>query len=33
MAKNNKPKRQFYVYTQLVDNEKEILVSVKKLDE
>lgn len=30
---NNKPKRQFYVYTQLVDNEKEILVSIKKLDE
>ena len=34
MAKNNnKPKRQFYIYTQVIDNEKEILVSVKKLDE
>lgn len=33
MVKNNKPKRQFYIYTQVVNNEKEILVSIKKLDE
>lgn len=33
MDKNNKPKKQFYIYTQVVDNEKEILVSIKKLNE
>lgn len=33
MVKNNKPKRQFYIYTQVINNEKEILVSIKKLDE
>ena len=32
MNKNNKSKKQFYIYTQVVDNEKEILVSVKELD-
>lgn len=30
---NNKLKRQFYIYTQVIDNEKEILVSIKKLNE
>lgn len=30
---NNRPKKQFHIYTQVVDNEKEVLVSLKKLDE
>lgn len=33
MNKNSKSKKQFHIYTQVVDNEKEILVSVKNLDE
>ena len=33
MNKNNKSKKQFHIYTQVVDNEKEILVSIKNLDE
>ena len=31
--KNGRPKKQFHIYTQVVDNEKEVLVSLKKLDE
>lgn len=33
MNKNIKSKRQFYIYTQVINNEKEILVSIKKLNE
>lgn len=32
MVRNNKSKKQFYVYTQIIDNKKEILVSIKELD-
>ena len=30
---NNRPKKQFHIYTQVVNNEKEFLVSLKKLEE
>ena len=33
MNKNIKSKRQFYIYTQVINNEKEILVRIKKLNE
>ena len=30
---NNKPRKQLYIYIQVVDSNKEFLVSLKKLDE